>query len=57
MAALTDIGYIRDLLGRHGFRFSKALGQNFLVNPTVCRRFWTKRWPDWTMPRSSCRIL
>lgn len=38
MAALTDIGYIRDLLGRHGFRFSKALGQNFLVNPTVCPR-------------------
>ena len=38
MAALTDIGYIRDLLARHGFRFSKALGQNFLVNPSVCPR-------------------
>lgn len=23
---------------RHGFTFSKALGQNFLVNPTVCPR-------------------
>ncbi len=38
MPALTDIGYIRDLLSRHGFRFSKALGQNFLVNPSVCPR-------------------
>ena len=38
MAALTDIGYIRELLARHGFQFSKALGQNFLVNPSVCPR-------------------
>lgn len=34
--ALTDIGQIKDILTRHGFSFSKALGQNFLVNPTVC---------------------
>ena len=34
--ALTDIGNIKDILGRHGFSFSKALGQNFLVNPSVC---------------------
>lgn len=27
---LTDIHEIKALLGRHGFRFSKALGQNFL---------------------------
>jgi 16S rRNA (adenine1518-N6/adenine1519-N6)-dimethyltransferase len=27
---LTDINDIRALLSRHGFRFSKALGQNFL---------------------------
>ncbi len=33
---LTDIGYVKDLLERHGFRFSKALGQNFLINPSVC---------------------
>lgn len=38
MPALTDSGYIRDLLSRHGFRFSKSLGQNFLVNPSVCPR-------------------
>lgn len=35
---LTDIGYIRDLLERHGFHFSKKLGQNFLINPSVCPR-------------------
>lgn len=28
---LTDIDQIKALLGRHGFRFSKALGQNFLT--------------------------
>lgn len=33
---LTDIGVIRDLFSRHGFSFSKTLGQNFLINPTVC---------------------
>ena len=35
---LTDAGYIRELLERHGFRFSKKLGQNFLINPSVCPR-------------------
>lgn len=38
MDNLTNIGVIRDVLGRHGFTFSKALGQNFLINPTVCPR-------------------
>ena len=33
---LTDINYIKRLLKRHGFTFSKALGQNFLTDPTVC---------------------
>ena len=28
---LTNSEYIRELLGRHGFRFSKSLGQNFLT--------------------------
>jgi len=28
----------RDILRRHGFVFSKAMGQNFLVNPSVCPR-------------------
>ena len=26
---------IKRLLGRHGFRFSKSMGQNFLIDPTV----------------------
>lgn len=38
MERLTDIGYVKELLARHGFHFSKSLGQNFLVNPTVCPR-------------------
>lgn len=38
MPNLTDIGHIKDLLSRHGFTFSKALGQNFLINPSVCPR-------------------
>lgn len=36
MLELTDIGTIKALLARHGFHFSKALGQNFIVNPSVC---------------------
>ncbi len=38
MERLTDINVIRELLSRHGFTFSKALGQNFLINPSVCPR-------------------
>lgn len=29
---------IRGVLERHGFHFSKSLGQNFLIDPTVCPR-------------------
>ncbi len=35
---LTDAATLRSLLNRHGFSFSKQLGQNFLVNPSVCPR-------------------
>lgn len=38
MQDLSNIGVIQDVLRRHGFTFSKALGQNFLVNPSVCPR-------------------
>lgn len=38
MKNLSDISVVKDLLNRHGFKFSKALGQNFLINPTVCPR-------------------
>ena len=36
MSKLTDINYIKSILSKHGFTFSKSLGQNFLVNPSVC---------------------
>lgn len=32
---LCDYDTIRALLGRHGFHFSKSMGQNFLIDPTV----------------------
>lgn len=38
MNKLSDIGTIKEILGRHGFTFSKSLGQNFLINPSVCPR-------------------
>ena len=38
MSNLSNISVIKDVLSRHGFTFSKALGQNFLVNPSVCPR-------------------
>lgn len=33
---LTDLGTIKSLFARHGFSFTKSLGQNFLINPSVC---------------------
>lgn len=38
MKSLSDPGTIKEVLARHGFQFSKALGQNFLINPGVCPR-------------------
>lgn len=38
MERLSDIGEIKRILSKHGFTFSKAMGQNFLVNPSVCPR-------------------
>ncbi len=38
MSNLTDISYVKGVLSKHGFTFSKALGQNFLINPGVCPR-------------------
>lgn len=34
---LCNINQIKGLLSRHGFRFSKSMGQNFLIDPTVPR--------------------
>lgn len=33
---LTNIGTIKELFTKHGFAFTKSLGQNFLINPSVC---------------------
>ncbi|MCL2698290.1 MAG: 16S rRNA (adenine(1518)-N(6)/adenine(1519)-N(6))-dimethyltransferase RsmA [Oscillospiraceae bacterium] len=33
---LTNINTIKGLFARHGFSFTKSLGQNFLINPSVC---------------------
>ena len=38
MQQLSNISNIKEILARHGFTFSKSLGQNFLVNPSVCPR-------------------
>ncbi|MGM9618548.1 MAG: 16S rRNA (adenine(1518)-N(6)/adenine(1519)-N(6))-dimethyltransferase RsmA [Oscillospiraceae bacterium] len=32
---LCDLNVIRELLARHGFHFSKSMGQNFLTDPAV----------------------
>ena len=38
MEPLTNRTVIRQVMEKHGFTFSKALGQNFIVNPSVCPR-------------------
>lgn len=38
MENLSNLSVIRGLMEKHGFSFSKALGQNFLINPSVCPR-------------------
>lgn len=36
--SLSDPRALRELLQRHGLHLSKGLGQNFLINPSVCPR-------------------
>lgn len=38
MMELTDVSTIKALLERHGFTFSKSLGQNFIIRPDICPR-------------------
>lgn len=38
MKNLTNIAEIKALLKKHGFQFTKSLGQNFIVNPSICPR-------------------
>lgn len=35
---LTNINCVKEILQRHGFCFSKGLGQNFIINPDICPR-------------------
>lgn len=51
MQNLSNIGVIKDILNRHGFSFSKGLGQNFLINPSVCPRMaeMSGAQPGWGM--------
>ena len=36
MYNLTDSAAVRSLLTKHGFNFSKGLGQNFIIDPEIC---------------------
>ena len=47
-SGLSDPGHIKEVLARHGFHFSKALGQNFLINPGVC-----PAWPPSAAPKGA----
>lgn len=38
MENLCNINVIKDVFEKHNFSFSKTLGQNFLVNPSICPR-------------------
>lgn len=49
---LCDIGYVQKLLTRHGFRFSKSMGQNFLIDAAVPREIVARSGLD----RSFCAL-
>lgn len=36
MENLCNINVVRELFEKHNFSFSKSLGQNFLINPSIC---------------------
>ena len=38
MYNLTDMETVKRILAKNGFHFSKALGQNFIVDPDICPR-------------------
>lgn len=49
---LCDLRTIQDLLERHGFRFSRSMGQNFLIAPSIPRAIAESSRAD-----SSCGVL
>lgn len=52
MDKLSDIKEIKALLSKHGFSFSKALGQNFIAVPELCPKMAEAAVPD-----KDCGIL
>ena len=46
MDKLYDITLIKGILQRYGFSFSKGLGQNFIINPSVCPKIAEYGVPD-----------
>ena len=48
MHNLSDINQIKSLLSRHGFSFSKALGQNFIIDSSICPDMADAAVPDST---------
>lgn len=52
MPELTDMRTVRALAERHGFSFSKGLGQNFLIDPEVCPAIAAYGIPD-----AECGVL
>lgn len=36
MYNLSDIKIIKSILEKHGFKFTKSLGQNFIITPNIC---------------------
>ena len=49
---LADINIVKSVLARHGFAFSKSLGQNFLIDSSVCPRM-----ADAAATDKSCGVL
>ena len=50
---LTNPSVLRELLEPHGFRFSKSMGQNFLIAPWVPERI--AEWRSSTRPSACSR--
>ncbi|MCR4747471.1 MAG: 16S rRNA (adenine(1518)-N(6)/adenine(1519)-N(6))-dimethyltransferase RsmA [Clostridiales bacterium] len=46
MYDLSDINTIKSILKKNGFSFSKALGQNFIIDPEVCPMMAEAAIPD-----------
>lgn len=52
MINLTDMQTVRGLAKKHNFSFSKGLGQNFLIDETVCPAI-----AEYGIPSAECGVL